>query len=357
MRRPILIAFMLLLGGILMPLKADSQSDKARAQEILGRMASFYNRGEADSIKAFFQNDMDKLRHLGQWNEYYEVWTFYINSLIYYSNSKNQALREVQLMFADAMERKETYGQGIAYYTMGNVYLNMNNLDQSADAYEKGLQQLLQLSPLPIYTSEVFSYLGDVLNEQHKYDKLTGHLSREGFIEEADALFQTQTPSDYAVAVFDIYNFKAINDIFGIDGGDQLLRFVLEKINDSFLAPEISARLESDWFVFLIRRDHFKWEDLDELLKIKYVYHGRTIHLQLRCGIYFVEAPFASASQMVEWSITAKQNVDRDSRHQYTFYEPQMSFDQISEAQMLIDLKKSIKEHHFKMVSVKRTAP
>jgi len=172
MRRPILIAFMLLLGGILMPLKADSQSDKARAQEILGRMASFYNRGEADSIKAFFQNDMDKLRHLGQWNEYYEVWTFYINSLIYYSNSKNQALREVQLMFADAMERKETYGQGIAYYTMGNVYLNMNNLDQSADAYEKGLQQLLQLSPLPIYTSEVFSYLGDVLNEQGKYQQL-----------------------------------------------------------------------------------------------------------------------------------------------------------------------------------------
>lgn len=172
MRRPILIAFMLLLGGILMPLKADSQSDKARAQEILGRMASFYNRGEADSIKAFFQNDMDKLRQLGQWNEYYEVWTFYINSLIYYSNSKNQALREVQLMFADAMERKETYGQGIAYYTMGNVYLNMNNLDQSADAYEKGLQQLLQLSPLPIYTSEVFSYLGDVLNEQGKYQQL-----------------------------------------------------------------------------------------------------------------------------------------------------------------------------------------
>jgi serine phosphatase RsbU (regulator of sigma subunit) len=172
MRRPILIAFLLLLGGILMPLKADSQSDKARAQEILGRMASFYNRGEADSIKAFFQNDMDKLRHLGQWNEYYEVWTFYINSLIYYSNSKNQALREVQLMFADAMERKETYGQGIAYYTMGNVYLNMNNLDQSADAYEKGLQQLLQLSPLPIYTSEVFSYLGDVLNEQGKYQQL-----------------------------------------------------------------------------------------------------------------------------------------------------------------------------------------
>ena len=174
-----------------MPLWADSDYDKqlreielkisqARHQhndEDLGRylaarMASFYNIGSCDSIKAHFEDDMNELRHARQWNSYYEVWTYYINSLIYYDNHKNQALREVQQMFADAMDRQETYGQGIAYYTMGNVYLNMNNLDQSADAYEKGLQQLLKLKPLPIYTSEVFSYLGDVLNEQRKYQQL-----------------------------------------------------------------------------------------------------------------------------------------------------------------------------------------
>ena len=139
---------------------------------IAARMASFYNTGSCDSINAHFEDDMKELRHAGQWNSYYEVWTYYINSLIYYNNSKNQALREVQQMFADAMDRQETYGQGIAYYTMGNVYLNMNNLDQSAIAYDKGLQQLLKLKPLPIYTSEVFSYLGDVLNEQGKYQQL-----------------------------------------------------------------------------------------------------------------------------------------------------------------------------------------
>lgn len=187
------------------------------------------------------------------------------------------------------------------------------------------------------------------LLNQHKYDKLTGNLSREGFIEKADRLLQPEIRSTYAVLVFDIYNFKAINDIFGIDGGDQLLRFVSQKINDSSLAPEISARLESDWFVFLIRKDHLKWDVLDDLLKMKYFYHGRTIHLQLRCGIYYIEDAQASASQMVEWAITAKQNVDRDSRRQYTFYEPQMSLDSMSEAQMLLDFTKSLKEHHFKV--------
>lgn len=198
MRRPILIVLLLLImGGMLIPLQAAAENDsEATAQKLLheqdlkisvarrqhndvelgkllmARMATYYNLGLADSINARFEEHMDELRRIRQWNSYYEVWTFYINSLIYYSNSKNQALREVQLMFADAMERQETYGQGIAYYTMGNVYLNMNNLDESADAYQKSLEQLLKLSPMPIYTSEVFSYLGDVLNEQHKYQQL-----------------------------------------------------------------------------------------------------------------------------------------------------------------------------------------
>ena len=164
MRRPILTALFIVLGSILMPLWADSNYDKQvreleenisisrrqhnkeeLAKNLAARMASFYNTGKVDSIKAHFEEDMKELRHIRQWNSYYEVWTYYINSLIYYANGKNQALREVQMMFADAMEREETYGQGIAYYTMGNVYLNMNNLDQSADAYAKGLEQLLQL--------------------------------------------------------------------------------------------------------------------------------------------------------------------------------------------------------------------
>ena len=196
MQRPILTALFLILSGILMPLWAVDEEAReyskklvheynlkisvARRQHnneelgqlIMQRMATYYNSGWKDTVYKYFDQDMEELRHIGQWNNYYEVWTFYINSLIYYSNSKNQALREVQQMFADAMDRQETYGMGIAYYTMGNVYLNMNNLDESAKAYEKGLQQLLQLTPMPIYTSEVFSYLGDVLNEQHKYDKL-----------------------------------------------------------------------------------------------------------------------------------------------------------------------------------------
>ena len=191
MQRPILTALLLFLSGILMPLWADSEYDqvwrqyeteiaKARQNDddkklgelLSGRMSIFYNLKMADSITAHFEEDMKELKHISQWNAYYDVWTCYINTLIYYSFNKNMALREVQQMFNDAMERKNEYGQGIAYYTMGSVYLNMNYLDESAAAFQKSIKLLRQQTPPPVYTPEVFSYLGDVLNEQEKYDDL-----------------------------------------------------------------------------------------------------------------------------------------------------------------------------------------
>ena len=185
------------------------------------------------------------------------------------------------------------------------------------------------------------------LLNQESFDKLTGSLSREGFIHELDGRMAKEGLSEYAVIVFDIYNFKAINEIFGIDGGDHLLRYVIDKISTSPLKPVSSGRLESDWFVFLVHRDHLSLDQLNSLLSMEYNYHGRTIHLRLRCGIYFVEDHQASASQMVEWAIIAKQSVTHKSMRQYALYEPKMSKDNMGEAQMLLDFKKSLVEHQF----------
>ena len=107
-----------------------------------------------------------------QWDKYYETWSHLVNTYIYFGAVKNDALKEVQKMFDDALKRDNKYGMGIAYYAMGNVYLNMNNLDESAASYQKGLNVLSGISPLPGQMSEMYSYLGDVLNEQKKYTQL-----------------------------------------------------------------------------------------------------------------------------------------------------------------------------------------
>lgn len=141
--------------------KARQNDDDKKLGELLsGRMSIFYNLKMADSITAHFEEDMKELKHIKQWNSYYDVWTCYINTLIYYSFNKNMALREVQQMFNDAMERKNEYGQGIAYYTMGSVYLNMNHLDESAAAFQKASNccvSRIRLPSIPLRYSRIWA--------------------------------------------------------------------------------------------------------------------------------------------------------------------------------------------------------
>ncbi len=190
MRKAVLTIAICLLGSVIIPLQADDMSDRLQALDkvidesrrthdeeklataLLTRTLTFYNNAMSDSVYAHVPKDLETLRSLGQWDKYYEVWSYLINTYIYYSRSQTTALREVQSMFNDAMKRDNKYGMGIAYYTMGNVYLNMNNLEQSADSYLKGLQILSELSPIPMITQEVYSYYGDVLNEQKKFKEL-----------------------------------------------------------------------------------------------------------------------------------------------------------------------------------------
>lgn len=142
------------------------------APVLAARDATFYNYAMSDSLLYYAPLDMDRLLSMGKWKQYYEVWMYKINTLIYYNNLKNMALREVQAMYEDAMNRNYDYGMGIAYYTMGNVYMCMGSLDESADAFNKGLDILSEISPLPTIVPELFSNYGDVLNDQQQYAKL-----------------------------------------------------------------------------------------------------------------------------------------------------------------------------------------
>lgn len=207
MRRLILAIIICMTGSILMPLGTAAAEKSvnfakgiAEAKEkhdynelgrlLLARANVFYNNAMVDSILLHVPEDLQTLGEIKQWDKYYDTWTYLINTLIYYSNSKNKALREVQAMYADAKKRKNDRGMGIAYYTMGNVYLNMNDLDESAKAYKKGLEILRNLSPIPPVVAELYSYYGDVLNEQQRFkelDELT-----VGWKEDQDKLIMEQ---------------------------------------------------------------------------------------------------------------------------------------------------------------------
>ena len=190
----------------------DRQHEKdTLALALVERISFFYNYDMTDSVYIYAPKTLDRLRNLQTWNKYYEVWMHLCNTYVF-SGKYNMALREVQTMFDDAKERDNKYGMGIAYYMMGNVYSNMHNRQESVSAYRKGLDLLLTEKDKPSTIADLYSYLGDELDEMGEYEKLK-KLTEEwkAFLDVyfADIVVKKKTVNQYVRNVLESYYYVA----------------------------------------------------------------------------------------------------------------------------------------------------
>lgn len=84
-----------------------------------------------------------------------------------------------------------------------------------------------------------------------RFDFLTRAISRRHFLELADAEINRarRYTHPFTAVYIDIDNFKAVNDTFGHDVGDELLLHVVATIKDQIRTSDIIARLGGDEFI------------------------------------------------------------------------------------------------------------
>lgn len=135
------------------------------------RVVLFFNNAKDDSIISVVPKDLEIVKESEHWQVYYEMWAHLSNAYLF-KNQNKIGLSQTQAMFNDAMERNNQYGMGLAYYIMGTAYANMRNYDESKNAYEKSLEMLSSISPLPSILPDVFTYYGNALNDMKDYSRL-----------------------------------------------------------------------------------------------------------------------------------------------------------------------------------------
>ena len=144
---------------------------KEEADARVTKLTHFYNCDLSDSIYEQTKPTLELLASINDWKSYYETWTILVDAYNF-SGKTNTGLKEGQEMHNDAMKRDDKFGQGMAYYSMGNVYANMHNIEEADSSYQKSLSTLLNLNPRPFQLTDVFAAYGDVLELQHEYHRL-----------------------------------------------------------------------------------------------------------------------------------------------------------------------------------------
>jgi len=100
------------------------------------------------------------------------------------------------------------------------------------------------------YISEV----NETLKKQATEDYLTGLLNRRGFNDRYEFILNVllRSRDPVSIALIDLDDFKAVNDLGGHESGDQILRQVAEILRASCRESDIVARYGGDEFILVM---------------------------------------------------------------------------------------------------------
>lgn len=188
------------------------------------------------------------------------------------------------------------------------------------------------------------------ITEFSEKDVLTGGYNRRGFLRITERLLnEVPDRTKYAVLFFNVKNFKAVNELFGVESGDVVLQNIFRTLTHSKLSPVITARVESDHFVCLVENKNLDFEELTSVCDNKFVKDGKCMNLIIRCGIFYVEEKPMKISGMIDRAKLAKRYITDEYVQPYMVYDHSMQVAYIDKAKLAGELQEGIAKEQFKV--------
>tara|TARA_Y100001956_G_C4125254_1_gene189679 strand:+ start:1794 stop:3764 length:1971 start_codon:yes stop_codon:yes gene_type:complete len=138
------------------------------------------------------------------------------------------------------------------------------------------------------------------------HDSLTGLANRAHLYRVLDDSLkdERQAKSGLALLYLDLDGFKQVNDTYGHDAGDEVLKQVAERLLSQVRSNDLVARLSGDEFVVLLTatdRDSIPVlaERLIGLIKQDIVYRGRVLNVGASIGVHYVDQRNVPMDQLI----------------------------------------------------------
>lgn len=197
---------------------------------------------------------------------------------------------------------------------------------------------------------KILLFVIEDMTKEMETDPVTGMMNREGFLHTADVILKQNPQKEFAMLYFNIHRFKTINDLYGYEVGDVVLRQGAEALQSSFLHPLAMARIEADHFVVLIEKSRLDTQRLTQLLHRSYTRGDLRTDIYGRCGIYYIPKDSTlRVSDMCDRAKLAKASIPNQYVQPYAVYREDMSFDYEQKSLAIVRLDDAIAHDEIKV--------
>lgn len=151
------------------------------------------------------------------------------------------------------------------------------------------------------------------------HDLVTGGLNNEGFHLRFKEIVCKARPNTHSVILLNMRNFKIINELYGKENGDRVLRHIHHAIADNMRTGEFAARISADRF-FICLQEHKQDTIEGRLMSICREVNAfnsdmETPYLmEFHCGVVIVDKPHTDITQLQDHALHAYDQAVRDNR-------------------------------------------
>jgi diguanylate cyclase (GGDEF)-like protein/PAS domain S-box-containing protein len=167
---------------------------------------------------------------------------------------------------------------------------------------------------------------------QAHYDHLTQLPNRQMFHASLQRCIEDAHNSGpyFALMFLDLDLFKEVNDTFGHDEGDELLRLVSRRLTGCIRDSDLAARLGGDEFTLIIQRLNHPDDVRPVCRKVldaiaqPYTLSGNTVHISASVGVAFHPRDGEDAATLLKRADLAMYAAKQKGRNRYCLFSPEM---------------------------------
>lgn len=184
-------------------------------------------------------------------------------------------------------------------------------------------------------------------------DELTGGISFTKFKEDVDKLLRNSS-EQYALVDLDIDKFKYINDIFGYEEGNNVIRFIWNEIDNIMESGEVFAHYRADRFVLLLKSN-----DMDHVVKRMEMLsltsakrescNEKNYEIILSIGIYPIDKRMFRIDTAMDRAELTKKSIKGKHRKIYAIYDEELRQKILKDQEIENMMEKALQNEEFKV--------
>jgi diguanylate cyclase (GGDEF)-like protein len=180
---------------------------------------------------------------------------------------------------------------------------------------------------------------------ERMYDDLTGLYSFEGFQIRVEAYFQEHN-GKYLLVLFDIDNFKMINNLFGLNAGDRLLNEIGETLRRVCLPDTMCCRIKGDSYCAFVPCEYGQ-ALIDQITRKQFTAGGNPV--QIKAGIYPITDPTMPVSVMCDRASMALATIKGNQLESVAYYDEALYHKMVSDHELIMQLDGALADGQLKM--------